>query len=59
MMYYNDQPPEMIYYQGLAYRKLGDEEQAVQRFCKLVDYGKEHIGDEIKIDYLRYLCRIC
>lgn len=51
MMYYNDQPPEMIYYQGLAYRKLGDEEQAVQRFCKLVDYGKEHIGDEIKIDY--------
>ena len=51
MMYYNDQPPEMIYYQGLAYRMLGEEEQAVQRFCKLVDYGKEHIGDEIKIDY--------
>ena len=51
MMYYNDQPPEMIYYQGLAYRKLGDEEQAVERFRKLEDYGKKHIGDEIKIDY--------
>ena len=51
MMYYNDQPPEMIYYQGLAYRALGDEEQAVERFRKLEDYGKKHIGDEIKIDY--------
>ena len=48
---YNDQPPEMIYYQGLAYRALGDEEQAVERFRKLEDYGKKHIGDEIKIDY--------
>ena len=51
MMYYNDQPPEMIYYQGLAYRALGDEEQAVERFRKLEDYGKKHIGDVIKIDY--------
>lgn len=51
MMYYNDQPPEMIYYQGLAYRKLGMEEQAEQRFRKLVDYGKEHIEDNVKVDY--------
>ena len=51
MMYYNDQPPEMIYYQGLAYRKLGDEEQASERFRKLEDYGKRHIEDEVKIDY--------
>ncbi len=54
MMYYNDQPPEMmILLSGTCmYRMLGEEEQAVQRFCKLVDYGKEHIGDdEIKIDY--------
>lgn len=51
MMYYNDQPPEMIYYQGLAYRMLGEEEQAVRRFQKLVDYGREHIRDDVKIDY--------
>lgn len=48
MMYYNDQPPEMIYYQGLAYRMLGEEEQAVRRFQKLVDYGREHIRDDVK-----------
>ena len=51
MMYYNDQPPEMIYYQGLAYRKLGNEEQAVRRFRKLVEYGREHIEENVKIDY--------
>ena len=50
-MYYNDQPPEMIYYQGLAYRKLGNEEQAVRRFRKLVEYGREHIEENVKIDY--------
>ena len=36
--------PEMIYYQGLAYRALGDEEQAVERFRKLEDYGKKNIS---------------
>ena len=51
MMYYNDQPPEMIYYQGLACRKLGNEEQAVRRFRKLVEYGREHIEENVKIDY--------
>ena len=51
MMYYNDQPPEMIFYQGLAYRKLGNEEQAVRRFRKLVEYGREHIEENVKIDY--------
>lgn len=51
MMYYNDQPPEMIYYQGLAFAKLGDTEQAQVRFNKLVDYGKKHIDDDVKTDY--------
>ncbi|MFA9558309.1 DUF5107 domain-containing protein [Evansella sp. AB-rgal1] len=50
-MFYNDQPPEMIYYQGLAWRKLGNEEQARSRFHKLVDYGEKHLFDEVKIDY--------
>ena len=51
MMYYNDQPPEMIYYQGLAFEKLGDKEQADIRFNKLIDYGKKHIDDNVKTDY--------
>ena len=51
MMYYNDQPPETIYYQGLSFRALGDEAQALERFNKLLDYGKMHIDDDVKTDY--------
>jgi len=49
--YYNDQPPEMIFYQGLAQWKLGREGEAVSRFQRLVDYGREHLDDEPVIDY--------
>ena len=51
MMFYNDQPADMILYQGLAHRELGREEQALTRFHKLVDYGERHLFDEVKIDY--------
>lgn len=51
MMYYNDQPADMILYQGLALRELGYEEDALSRFHKLVDYGEKHVFDEVKIDY--------
>ena len=50
-MYYNDQPPHMIFYQGVALRQLGDEKAARSRFNKLVDYGEEHIFLSQKIDY--------
>nr|HMN61217.1 tetratricopeptide repeat protein [Anaerolinea sp.] len=50
-MFYNDQPPDMIYYQGLARRSLGREEEACAIFEKLVAYGREHMQDEVKIDY--------
>ncbi|MCJ8014649.1 DUF5107 domain-containing protein [Paenibacillus sp. KQZ6P-2] len=50
-MYYNDQPPHMIFYQGTALRKLGREQEARSRFNKLVDYGEKHIFDQPKIDY--------
>lgn len=50
-MYYNDQPPDKIFYQGLALLKLSKKEEAHHRFKKLVDYGKEHMDDEVKIDY--------
>lgn len=50
-MYYNDQPADLILYQGLALRKLGREDEAKARFHKLVDYGETHIFDEMRIDY--------
>lgn len=50
-MFYNDQQPDMIYYQGLAWLKLGNEKEAKRRFNKLVDYGERHVFDEVKIDY--------
>lgn len=51
MMYYNDQPPEMIFYQGAALLKLGKRDAAFSRFNKLIDYGKAHIFDDVHIDY--------
>lgn len=50
-LFYNDQPPDMIFYQGLAWRGLGDEEQARSRFHKLIDYGEQHLFQQTEIDY--------
>ena len=50
-LYYNDQQPDKIFYQGLALRKLGKEKEAKFRFKKLLDYGQGHISDDVKIDY--------
>ena len=51
MMYYNDQPADLILYQGLANRALGREERARSRFHKLIRYGEKHYYDEGTIDY--------
>jgi len=51
MMYYNDQPPEMIFYQGLAFKKLGKDEEARRCFDKLINYAEKHMNDEVRIDY--------
>ncbi|MEC0093184.1 DUF5107 domain-containing protein [Paenibacillus macquariensis] len=50
-MFYNDQPPHMIFYQGVALRQLGNEKAARSRFNKLVDYGEQYIFLSQKIDY--------
>jgi tetratricopeptide (TPR) repeat protein len=50
-LYYNDQPPEMIFYQGLARRALGREEQASAIFRRLIAYGEAHLDDTVTIDY--------
>ena len=51
MMYYYDQPADMILYKGLAAQKLGDQRAANACFYKLIDYGEKHIRDHMRIDY--------
>ncbi|NLZ81335.1 MAG: DUF5107 domain-containing protein [Clostridiales bacterium] len=51
MMYYNDQPADMILFQGLAKLKLGKDAEAKARFYRLINYGEQHIFDEPKIEY--------
>lgn len=50
-MFYNDQPPEMIFYQGLAWLKRGDQKESRWRFHKLISYGEQHLFDQVKIDF--------
>ncbi len=50
-MYYNDQPADMILYQGLAYQKLGRVREARSRFYRLIDYGEQHLRDQVRIEY--------
>lgn len=50
-MYYNDAKPEKIFYQGLALLKLGRTGEANGRFYKLINYGKQHIFDDVVMDY--------
>jgi tetratricopeptide (TPR) repeat protein len=50
-VYYNDQPPDMIFYQGLARQQLGRASEAQAIFRKLVDYGQAHLDDDIGMDY--------
>ena len=50
-IYYNDQQPDKIFYQGLAWEALGNPENARKRFNKLISYGEKHLFDQVKIDY--------
>lgn len=51
MMFYNDQPADMILFQGLALRELGALTPSNSRFYKLISYGEAHIYDKVKMDY--------
>lgn len=50
-IFYNDQQPDKIYYQGEALLKLGDNHEALQRFRNLIQYGEQNEGRTIKMDY--------
>ena len=49
--YYNDQPSDYIYYQGLAFYALGDAEKARKSFHQLIIFGEQHIFDEVGYDF--------
>jgi tetratricopeptide (TPR) repeat protein len=50
-IFYNDPQPDKIFYQGLAWLKLGAAEKAEKLFNRLSQFAAEHGNDEIKIDY--------
>jgi tetratricopeptide (TPR) repeat protein len=50
-IFYNDQQPDTIFYQGLAFIQLNLPEQARQRFETLVNFGTIHLDDPFKLDY--------
>ena len=50
-MYYNDAKPDKIFYQGMALRRLGREDEAHGRFYRLINYGKQHVFDKVVMDY--------
>ena len=50
-IYYNDQKPDKIYYQGVALYKQGKVTEARGRFNSLICYGEKHLFDTFKMDY--------
>jgi tetratricopeptide (TPR) repeat protein len=50
-IFYNDQQPDKIFYQGLAWQKVGRTTEANAIFKRLVEYGKQHQHDNISLDY--------
>ncbi|MCR5323818.1 MAG: DUF5107 domain-containing protein [Lachnospiraceae bacterium] len=50
-MYYNDQPPEMVYFMALAIAELGRVDEAAKIFTEMKEYGTKHMNDRITIDY--------
>lgn len=50
-IFYNDQNPDKIFYQGLSLLKLEHKEEAFSRFNKLITYGENMMDEQIKLDY--------
>ncbi len=49
--FYNDQGPDKIYYQGMAWKLLGQDEKADNKFHALIQHGEMHMNDNCEIDY--------
>ncbi len=49
--YYNDQPSDYIYYQGLAFLALDEKEKAKKSFHQLIMFGERHLYDQVGYDF--------
>ena len=50
-IFYNDQQPDTIFYQGLALICLDRKDEARQRFDALIQFGGTHLNDAFTLDY--------
>lgn len=50
-IFYNDAPPDKIFYQGQAWLSLGEQDKARAIFDKLLAFGRHHLNDRVQIDY--------
>lgn len=50
-VFYNDQQPDKLFYQGLAWKKLHHDDRADALFTRLIQYGEDHLNDNVKLDY--------
>jgi len=50
-VFYNDQQPDKIFFQGLSLTKLDKISEARERFETLMNFGKLHLHDKVKLDY--------
>lgn len=51
VLYYNDQPSDFIFYQGLANQELGREDAAKKAYHQLTIFGEKHLFDEVSYDF--------
>ncbi len=50
-LYYNDQPSDFIFYQGLANEELGRSGAAKKAYHQLTIFGEKHLFDEVSYDF--------
>ena len=50
-LYYNDAKPDMIFYVGLCHLQLGNIQEGVALFEKLISFGELHLNDKVTMDY--------
>lgn len=51
VLYYNDQPSDFIFYQGLANQELGNIAAAKKAYHQLIIYGEKHLFDKTSYDF--------
>ena len=50
-LYYNEQPSDTMYYQGLANEALGNHDAARKNYHQLLSFGSKHLFDKVEYDF--------